>query len=84
MDDHVHGLFRVHPDFTSMQVVAAWKSISAHRICGASSRLAPLWQRDSYQRWMRSDTQTAICAAYIEANPRRRWPRIASYPWLLP
>ena len=84
MDDHVHVLFRPGADRSSMAFAGSWKSISANIICGTGPRRSPLWQRDSYQRWMRSPAQTTTCAAYIRDNPRRRWPGIKCYPWLLP
>ena len=84
MDDHVHALVHPHPGVTSMSLAATWKSVSSHRLCGRSGRVAPLWQRGTYQRWMRSPAQTALCATYIQNNPRRRGPGVVTYPWLLP
>ncbi len=84
MDDHVHVLFAPRRDTTSMKLVAAWKSISAHQICGAGARKAPFWQRESYQRLVRTPEGIKTCRAYILANPARRWGEGILYPWILP
>ena len=84
MDDHVHVLFRPGPRRTSTQFVQAWKSTSSHILCQQHHRNAPVWQRDFYQRWIRHPGQLDICAAYINANPQRRWPGVVDYPWVLP
>lgn len=84
MDDHVHALFRPGTRLTSTQLVQAWKSASSHFLCRGPQRVAPLWQRDFYQRWIRSPGHLEICAQYINDNPRRRWPGVVDYPWILP
>ena len=84
MDDHVHALVRPYEHSTSMQLAAAWKSISSHRLCRTGGRAAPLWQRDSYQRWLRHQGHLSICVQYIRDNPRRKWPGIEEYRWVLP
>ena len=83
MDDHVHVLTRLRPEGTSRRLVQRWKSISGHHLC-ARGRTAPLWQAEYYLRWMNSDRETALCATYIQNNPRRRWPGVVRYPWILP
>lgn len=84
MDDHVHVLFCPGSERASMDFARTWKGESSRLICRDSTRTEPLWQRDSYQRWMRSEAHAATCAAYIRRNPFRRRPGITSYPWLLP
>ena len=84
MDDHVHVLFTAGASRSGAQFIASWKSASAHRIVALGSRTAPLWQAEYYLRWMNSERETDLCAAYIRDNPRRRWPGVERYPWLLP
>jgi REP element-mobilizing transposase RayT len=84
MDDHVHVLFGPGKQLTSARFVSAWKSAAAHRIVKSHSRTAPIWQPEYYQRWLASSSLIPICASYIRDNPRRKWPGIGDYPWLLP
>ncbi len=83
MDDHIHVLFRLNVGITAAKLVHGWKSISAHQLC-RQGRTAPLWQAEYYLRWIASPRLIDICASYIRANPERKWPGIASYPWVLP
>ena len=84
MDDHVHILLRANEGVTTAQLAQAWKSISSRRIINGSTRTAPLWQAEYYQRWIASPRLIDICAEYIRANPERKWPGILTYPWVLP
>lgn len=83
MDDHVHVLGRVVPGVTAGKLAQAWKSVSAHELVKLHGRVAPVWQRDYFDRWMRSGEQTAACARYVLDNPRRRWPDVERYPWVI-
>ncbi len=84
MDDHVHALFSPGLHRSSAQLVGSWKGASSRLINQASGRTAPLWQAEYYLRWIASPRLIDICAAYIRANPGRKWPGIVAYPWLLP
>ena len=84
MDDHVHVLFHPGSERTSLEFVTSWKSNSSRLICRGSVRVAPLWQRDFYQRWIRHPGHLDICASYIRQNPQRKWPGIEGYAWVLP
>lgn len=83
MDDHAHILARVAIGVRSIQLSGSWKSISSHQLCHEFGRRAPLWQRDTYQRWIRPGAHLATCAAYIRANPSRRWPDGGVYRWVI-
>ena len=84
MDDHLHALFAPGALKASGQFVASWKGASGRLITVASSRTAPLWQAEYYQRWLASPHLIPICADYIRDNPLRKWPGIAAWPWTLP
>jgi REP element-mobilizing transposase RayT len=84
MDDHVHTLFSPGERTTSAQFVHAWKSASSHFIVKRCNRAAPIWQAEYYQRWISSPALIPICVEYIRNNPRRKWPGIENYSWLLP
>jgi hypothetical protein len=64
-------------------LAGAWKGMSALRVCGEHGRRAPVWQRAYFDRWMRSADRTLACAKYILGNPRRRWPEIVEYAWVM-
>ena len=83
MDDHVHVLAGGFRGVTSMQLARAWKTIGSHYICRSGARRAPLWRRDSYQRWIRHPGHLDICAQYIRQNPQRKWPGVGEYEWVL-
>jgi REP element-mobilizing transposase RayT len=83
MDDHVHVLARLIGDTRGSRLVQAWKSISAHEVVKLGVRRAPIWQAEYFDRWIESAEQADACVNYIVQNPRRRWPELAEYAWLL-
>ena len=83
MDDHVHVLTATIPSVPGRQLAATWKSVSSHELCRGYGRQAPLWQRNYFDRWMRSAQQPVSCAEYVIDNPHRRWPAIQDYPWVI-
>lgn len=84
MDDHVHTLFAPGTTRTSADFVKSWKGTSGRSLIVHSSRTAPLWQAEYYQRWISSPNLIDICTSYILANPARKWPGTRDYPWVLP
>ena len=83
MDDHVHVLGSAAPDCTAAKVAQAWKSVSSHELVKLQGRTAPVWQRNYFDRWMRSIEHASDCARHILDNPIRRWPDIERYPWMI-
>jgi putative DNA methylase len=49
--------------------VQKWKSISAHAINKREGRKGVLWQREYFDRFMRSERQLEWTVAYVENNP---------------
>jgi REP element-mobilizing transposase RayT len=84
MDDHVHALFTPGWSRISRRFVNSWKGASSRLVSVHSGRPAPIWQPEFYQRWIRHPGHLDICVAYIRDNPRRKWPGIEKYPWILP
>jgi REP element-mobilizing transposase RayT len=79
MDDHVHIVVSV--DRTRLErIVHSWKSFTAHALVGAG-RASPVWQREYYDRIVRDEAEFHRLVAYVEYNPRERWPEIRDYPW---
>lgn len=84
MDDHVHVLADVGPSSSIQRAAHTWKSISAHRLTKEHGRIAPVWQREYWDRSIRNSESFKACIAYILANPRNRWPSVTDYPWMFP
>ena len=82
MDDHVHVLADVGPARTIQSAVHTWKSISAHQLTKEHGRVAPVWQREYWDRSIRDSKGFHDCVRYILDNPSRRWPSVKSYPWV--
>lgn len=83
MDDHAHALVILSQGTTIQRVIQTWKSASAHRLTKEGGRVAPVWQRDYFDRSILSERGVAACVAYILQNPLRRWPDLADYPWII-
>jgi len=84
MDDHVHALFAPGQSRPSGKFVNSWKGASGRLGSVHSGRPSPIWQAEYYQRWLASPALIPICAEYIRNNPRRKWPGIEKYAWMLP
>ena len=94
MPDHVHLLFQPwvkeeddadNPVFWSLtELLKSIKSFSAHAINKAESKSGPVWEKESFDRFIRSDSDLEEKFHYICNNP---WisevvgPR-EDYPWL--
>ena len=81
MDDHVHVLVRPAPGRRLERIVQGWKSASA-RLLAPGGRRGGCWQREYYDRLVRTEPALRSTLAYIRDNPIRRWPGIRTYPWL--
>ena len=80
MDDHVHALLQPHVEFPLEGIVHSWKSYSAW-LFQRGHRQGRVWQREYYDRIVRSRTDFDEKLRYILDNPYRRWPGIEEYPW---
>jgi len=69
MPTHVHVLVEQFPGHALADVVQAWKSVSSHLINRVEGRKGPLWRREYFDRFMRSEEQYAWTVAYVENNP---------------
>lgn len=81
MDDHVHAIVQPLRGNLLERIVQGWKSASA-RALAVGARVGGCWQREYYDRLLRSDRDLLDTLAYVRNNPRRRWPGIREYPWL--
>jgi len=69
MPTHVHVLVEPLGEATLPAIVQRWKSYTAHAVNKALGRKGALWQREYFDRFMRSSQQLAWTIAYIENNP---------------
>lgn len=71
MPNHVHLLLRPLEPHKLSDIVKTMKSFSAREVNKISGREGPLWQRDYYDRLIRSAKQFAWVRNYIERNPAK-------------
>jgi REP element-mobilizing transposase RayT len=69
MPNHVHILFRIIGDHSLGDIVHSWKSFSAHGINKHLGRTGALWQREYWDRLIRSQKHFDWTMQYIEKNP---------------
>lgn len=73
MPDHVHLLARAAVDAKPLsQWIQAWKSISSRQITARLQLPPPIWQRDYFDRYLRSSDNYTDKWNYIAMNPVRR------------
>lgn len=69
MPTHVHVVTELLKGGAMAEIVQRWKSFSAHEINKAAGRKGVLWQREYFDRFMRSEQQFEWTVAYVENNP---------------
>lgn len=69
MPNHIHILVEVTPPFLLSKIIQTWKSFSARRINAALHRTGPLWQADSWDRYIRDHEHYCNALEYILENP---------------
>jgi putative transposase len=75
MPNHAHVLFSTPNGLDVPTIVGGWKSTVSHRI-GAG----PIWQREYYDRIVRSPREFDETAAYIRNNPTVAG--LLDWPWV--
>ncbi|HYR59593.1 MAG TPA: helicase-related protein, partial [Chthoniobacteraceae bacterium] len=79
MPDHAHALFRPlpkerradgEPVFWSLtELLGSWKSFTAHEINKREGKSGPVWEKESFDRYIRSDRDLEEKFQYIIRNP---------------
>ena len=72
MPDHVH--FFARPEVNARpkaEWVGMWKSVSSRRIAATLGIQAPIWQRDYFDRYLRSSESYSEKWQYVAQNPVR-------------
>jgi REP element-mobilizing transposase RayT len=71
MPNHVHVLVgpTSHHRIDLSRIMGKWKGASSRRINQILGRTGPLWQTESFDRWVRDDQHFRAVVAYIAENP---------------
>ncbi len=82
MPDHVHLLAQAARDARPLaRWVGSWKSLSARRLQSSAGLAPPLWQRDYFDRFLRSTEDHARKWDYVARNPVRQGLCAAPEDW---
>jgi REP element-mobilizing transposase RayT len=70
MPNHVHAVVWPYPDHTLSQILHSWKSYTSK----AAGKLllhavSTVWQRESFDHWIRDGAERARLVQYVEDNP---------------
>jgi REP element-mobilizing transposase RayT len=71
MPNHVHVLFKPLGDHKLEHILQTWKRYSAREINKLRGKLGSLWQREYWDRLIRSEKQLDWTRNYIRKNPER-------------
>jgi REP element-mobilizing transposase RayT len=75
MPNHVHVMFYLPPGSALEKVVHSWKSFTSHKI-----DQGVIWQREYFDRMIRSPEHFNATRAYIQANPVKAG--LVNWPWV--
>jgi REP element-mobilizing transposase RayT len=83
MPDHVHLLISKHEDWTMAAIMRRIKGVSARQINKQRGTNGHIWQREWFDRMLRSDEDERAKGSYICANPVRSGlvDSIEGYAW---
>jgi REP element-mobilizing transposase RayT len=85
MANHVHLL--IQPKISPSVLMKALKGATAREANRLLARTGePFWQKESYDHWVRNDTEFQSIRAYIENNPVKAGlvNNAEDYPWCRP
>ena len=72
MPDHVHFFARASRAADPMRKwIQMWKSVSARELAKRRELDGPIWQKDYFDRYVRSGENYSEKWSYVEANPVR-------------
>ena len=69
MPNHVHVLFTPAQDVSLSKILHSWKSFSAKAVNGALGRAGTVWEKESWDRFIRNRRHFGRTLDYIRANP---------------
>jgi REP element-mobilizing transposase RayT len=71
MPNHVHAVFCLLPGYELAAVVKSWKSYTAKMANRILERSGAFWQREYYDRLIRSENEFERAVGYVASNPER-------------
>ena len=71
MPNHVHALFTPGEGWSVGKILHSWKSYTATRINGALGRSGAVWEKESWDRFVRTRFHFERTVNYIRGNPGR-------------
>lgn len=69
MPNHVHLLARFDQGQTLSSALHSVKSFTAHKLKELHPQVDPIWQRESFDRYIRSESHYRNTRNYIHKNP---------------
>jgi putative transposase len=80
MPNHVHVVFKVLGNHALATTIGSWKGYSARQANLLLNRSGHFWQREYYDRLLRSTDEMNRAIAYIADNPAKA--RLVDWPWV--
>jgi len=83
MPNHVHFLMKRSPAVTLSEYIKRLKQVSTYRINARLGKQGPIWLREYYDRYMRTETHFERAKRYIKNNPIKAGlvKDISDWPW---
>ena len=83
MPNHVHALFELKSGFKLPSIMHSWKGFSAHQANKVLNRSGEFWQREYFDRFVKSERQLEFTLRYILNNPVKAGlcKEIFQWPW---
>lgn len=72
MPNHVHAVFMPYEGHSVSAIVQAWKSVSAHALKKQGCPLKVVWQRESFDRYIRDGAHFDRAMRYTKRNDESR------------
>lgn len=69
MPNHVHCLLQPYEDVSLSTVLHSIKSFTAHEISKIHPEIKPVWQKESFDRYIRNEEHYFSTLRYIHENP---------------
>jgi tRNA threonylcarbamoyl adenosine modification protein (Sua5/YciO/YrdC/YwlC family) len=79
MPNHVHAVVRPKEGHTLSEILHSWKSFTAKEANRLLNRPDPFWQRESYDRLIRNESELRKEIRYVMENPEKAG--LKSWPW---
>jgi REP-associated tyrosine transposase len=80
MPNHVHVVFRLLPGEGLAAILSSWKSYTAKEANRILGRTGKFWEREYWDRLIRSEDHLERAIAYVESNPGKAG--LWDWPWV--